>query len=163
MERALLCGQLWRAHDYGVKMLKKYISREPDVEGNVVPADSRDGATAAVAGVIHQDSNPELGEVPDLAGYHQREGVREIKLGEELHEDQPRVLKDLVKYPDVFIYMPGETDVIQHQIKLTDVMPIRCKPYLLPYALREEFRNKVDSVLEMRLVRRCLTRHPLSW
>ena len=52
---------------YHVNMLKKYISREP--EGNVVPVDDTDGATVAVAGVIHQDVDPELGKVPDLEGY----------------------------------------------------------------------------------------------
>ena len=137
---------------YHVNMLKKYISREP--EGNVVPVDDTDGTTVAVAGVIHQDVDPELGEVPDLEGYRQREGVRDVKLGDELPEDQRRVLKDLVRrYPDVFTDMPGETDVIQHQIRLTDDTPIRCKPYPLPYAMREELRNEVDTMLEMGVVR----------
>ena len=137
---------------YHVNMLKKYISREP--EGNVVPVDDTDGATIAVAGVIHQDVDPELGEVPDLEGYRQREGVRDVKLGDELPEDQRRVLKDLVRrYPDVFTDMPGETDVIQHQIRLTDDTPIRCKPYPLPYAMREELRNEVFTMLEMGVVR----------
>ena len=137
---------------YHVNMLKKYISREP--EGNVVPVDDTDGATVAVAGVIHQDVDPELGEVPDLEGYRQREGVCDVKLGDELPEDQRRVLKDLVRrYPDVFTDMPGETDVIQHQIRLTDDTPIRCKPYPLPYAMRDELRNEVDTMLEMGVVR----------
>ena len=137
---------------YHVNMLKKYISREP--EGNMVPVDDTDGATVAVAGVIYQDVDPELGEVPDLEGYLQREGVRDVKLGDELPEDQRRVLKDLVRrYPDVFTDMPGETDVIQHQIRLTDDTPIRCKPYPLPYAMREELRNEVDTMLEMEVVR----------
>ena len=70
---------------YHVNMLKKYISREP--EGNVVPVDDTDGATIAVAGVIDQDVDPELGEVPDLEGYRKREGVRDVKLGDELPED----------------------------------------------------------------------------
>ena len=144
---------------YHVNMLKKYISREP--EGNVVPVDSTDGATIAVAGVIHQDVDPELGEVPDLEGYRQREGVRDVKLGEELPEDQRRVLKDLVRrYPDVFTDMPGETDVIQHQIRLTDDTPIRCKPYPLPYAMREELRNEVDTILEMGVVRPSTSPYP---
>ena len=47
---------------YHVNMLKKYTSREP--EGNVVPVDMTECATVAVAGVINQDFNPELGEVP---------------------------------------------------------------------------------------------------
>ena len=117
-------------------MLKKYISGEP--EGNMEPVDDTDGATIAVAGVIHQDVDPELGEVPDLERYHQREGVRDMKLGDELPEDQGRVLKDLVRrYPDVFTDMPGETNVIQHQIRLTDDTPIRCRPYPLLYACKK--------------------------
>ena len=87
---------------YHVNMLKKYISREP--EGNVVPVDATDGATVAVAGVIHQDVDPELGELPDLEGYRQIEGVCDVNWGDELPKDQRRVLKDLGwRYPDVFI------------------------------------------------------------
>ena len=94
---------------------RKAKTREPDTEGNVVPIDNSDGAAVALAGVIHQDVDPELGEVPDLEDYRQREGVRDVKFGNELPKDQRRVLKDLVwRYPDVFTDMPGETDVIQH-------------------------------------------------
>ena len=35
----------------------------------------------------------------------------------------------------MFTDMPGETDMIQHQIRLTDDVPIRCKPYPLLYAM----------------------------
>ena len=49
--------------------------------------------------------------------------------------------------------MPGETNVIQHRVKLTDDTPICCKPYPLPYAMREELGNEVDSMLEMGVVR----------
>ena len=67
---------------YHLNMLK-YIAREPE------------------------DTDPELGEVPDLEGYHQKEGVRDVKLGEDLSEDQLRMLKDLIRrYPDVFTDMP---------------------------------------------------------
>ena len=85
-----------KTKNYHVNMLKKYISREPDAERNVVLADDTDGATIAVAGVIHQ-VEPELGEVPDLEGYRQREGVHNVKLGDELPEDQRCLLKDLVQ------------------------------------------------------------------
>ena len=60
------------------------------------------------------------------------------------------MLKDLIhRHPDVFADMPGETHVIQ----LIDDTPIRCKSYPLPYALREEPHNEVDSILEMGEVR----------
>ena len=58
---------------YHLNMLKKYIAREPEVD--VVHTSNKDDVTIAVAGVIYQDTDPELGKVPDLEGYHQKEGV----------------------------------------------------------------------------------------
>ena len=137
---------------YYVNMLKKYIARESEVD--VVHTSNKNDATIAVARVSYQDTDPELGEVPDLEGYHQKEGVRDVKLGEDLSEDQQRMFKDLTgMYPDVFTDVPRETNVIQHRVKLTDVTPIRCKPYPLPYTMREELQNEVDSMLEMGVVR----------
>ena len=64
------------------------------------------------------------------------------------------MLKDLTrKYPDVFTDMLGETDVIQHRVKLIDDTPIRCRPYPLLYTMREELHNEVDSMIEMGIVR----------
>ena len=56
-----------KAKTYHLNMLKKNIAREPEVD--VVPAIIKDDATVAVANVIHQDTDPELGEVLDLDGY----------------------------------------------------------------------------------------------
>ena len=56
--------------------------------------------------------------------------------------------------------MPGETYVTQHRVKLTDDTPIHCKPYPLPYAMREELRNGVDSMLEMGVVRPSTSPYP---
>ena len=134
---------------YYVNMLNKYIAREPEVD--VIQTSNKDDATIAVAGVIYQDTDPELGEVPDLEGYHQKAGVRDVKLGEDLSEGQRHMLKDLTqRYQDVFTEMSGETDVIQHRVKLTDDTLIRCKTYLLPYAMREELRA---TSYEMEVVR----------
>ena len=49
--------------------------------------------------------------------------------------------------------MPEKTDEIQHRMKLTDNTSIPCMPYPLPYAMREELRNEVDSMLEIGVVR----------
>ena len=114
---------------FHVNMWKKYIARESEVD--VVHTSNKDDATIAVAGVIYQDTDPELVEVPDLEGYHQKEGVRDVKLGEDLSEDQRHMLDLTRRYPDVFTDMPSETDVIQHRVKVTDDTPIRCRPYPL--------------------------------
>ena len=77
-----------------VKMLKRYIAREPEVD--VVHTSNKDDATIAVARVIFQDTDPELGEVPDLEGYHQKERVRDVKLGEDLSEKPATYAEGLV-------------------------------------------------------------------
>ena len=70
---------------------------------NMVHTNNKYDAPTAVAAVICQDIDPELGEVPDLEGYHQREGVRGVKLGDNLSEDPQCMLKDLIRrHPDVF-------------------------------------------------------------
>ena len=95
---------------YHVNMLKKYIVRYLEVD--VVHTSNKDDVTTAVAGLICQDTDPETGEVPEV--YHQKEGARDVKLAEDLSEDQHRMLKDLTRrYPDVFTDMPRETNVIQ--------------------------------------------------
>ena len=97
-----------------MKRLKKYIAREPEV--NVVLLQVTRMTLPwqdPSAGVIHQDTYPEIGEVPELEGYHQKQGVQAVKLGEDLHEDQRHALKDFInRYPDVFTYIPAEPDVI---------------------------------------------------
>ena len=62
----------------------------------------------------------------------------------------------------MFTDMLRKTNVIQHRVKLTDDTPIRCIPYPLLYAIGEELRNQVDSMLGMG-VRRRLACRPSSW
>ena len=76
-----------------MNILKKYIATEPEVD--VVLKGDKDDATLAVAGVIHKDT--ELGEAQDLDCYHQKEGVREFKLGEDLPEEQRHMLKNSLR------------------------------------------------------------------
>ena len=60
-------------------MLKRYIAREPEV--SVVLTSNKDDVTIAVARLIYQDTDPEMGEVPDLEGYYQKKGVQDVELG----------------------------------------------------------------------------------
>ena len=49
---------------YHVNMLKEYISREPDVEQNVIAMDSTDGATIAVGHRPRAGRGTRLGTLP---------------------------------------------------------------------------------------------------
>ena len=49
-----------KTRTYLLNMLKKYIAREPQVD--VVNTSNKDDATIAVARVIYQDNDPEMGK-----------------------------------------------------------------------------------------------------
>ena len=57
---------------YHVNLMKNYIARKPKVDA--VHTSNKDDVTIAVAREIYQDTDPQLGEVPELEGYHQKEG-----------------------------------------------------------------------------------------
>ena len=103
---------------------------------------------------------------PEVDVFHTSNKDLEVKLGGDLSEDQQCILNYLIwRHPDVFTDMPGETDVIQHSVKLKDNTPIPCKPYPLLYAKREELWNEVGSMLEMGEMRPSTSPYgrPSSW
>ena len=122
MERTIHCGESRGSQqlqnkdgvqekDIPHEYVEKYIARELEVD--VVHKSNKDDATITVARMIYKDTDQELGEVPDLESCHQEEGFRDVRLGEDLSEDQRHMLKDLTRrYTDVFTDMPGETYVI---------------------------------------------------
>ena len=57
---------------YNVNMLKKYIARKP--EADMVLTSNKEDAIIAVAGLIYQDIDPEMGEVPDLVAFIRKKG-----------------------------------------------------------------------------------------
>ena len=51
------------------------------------------------------------------------------------------MMDTLVRYAEVFLDIPGKTDIIEHKIKLTNNNPVRSRPYPLAYALRENLKR----------------------
>ena len=50
------------------------------------------------------------------------------------------------EFSDVLTDVPGDTDIIEHDIKLTSDTPVRSRPYLVPIALRESFKEDIKSM-----------------
>ena len=48
--------------------------------------------------------------------------------------------------------MPGKTTLVEHDIKLTDDIPVRQRPYPAPHALRDKIKAEVDSMIKMGVI-----------
>ena len=90
----------------------------------------------------------------ELANCHQKETVKDVKLGIELTKIQQEAMMDtLERHTEVFSDIPGKTDMIEHKIELTDNNPVRSRHYPLPYAMRENLKKKIGDMLSLAIIR----------
>ena len=63
---------------------------------------------------------------------------RDVSIFDELTDEQRNEVKELLaKYPEVLTSIPGKTELLEHDIKLSTIEPVRSKDYPIPYKTRE--------------------------
>ena len=142
---------------FHANMMKKYIERA-DQDG--APQRNSDNNQVMSCGVCtgiiggNEDLSVNDKETMELANCHQKETVKDVKLGIKLTKTQQKEMMDtLARYPEVFSDIPGKTDMIEHKIELTDNNPVRSRPYLLPYALRENLKREIEDMISFGIIR----------
>ena len=124
-------------------MLKLYVQRESD---EVEP-----GVTAGLSIAISDDEEDELVVVPDR--YVTQRTVADVHLENHLHADQLQQLRELLdEYSDIFTELPGNTYLINHEIKVGHPKPVRSKPYPVPFATRGAMQVEVDKMLSLDVI-----------
>ena len=161
-----------RTKTYHVNMLKPYFERksydesfgdtttEPEetktIQARVGIAGNPAGSNSEVHQFDSYDHKPSVDEeeLLELGSYCQKKTLREVKLDLGLTKSQEEnVWQVLGAYDSVFTDVPRKSNVIQHQITLTDSTPIRSKPYPLPYAVRENLKTEIQEMLDLGIIR----------
>ena len=92
----------------------------------------------------------------ELLQLHATESAEDVQINPELSQNKQEELKALVReFKDVLTDVPGDTDNIEHDIKLTSDTPVRSRPYLVPIALRESFNEDIKSMLKLGIIEPC--------
>ena len=146
-----------KVNTFHTNMLKKYIEIA-DQDG--VPQQNSDNnqvmSCDVCTGIIggNEDLSVYDEKMMELANCHQKETVRDVKLGIELTKtQQEEMMNILARYTEVFSDIPGKTDMIEHKIELTDNDRVRSRPYPLPYALRENLKRGIEDMLSLEIIR----------
>ena len=85
-----------------------------------------------------------------------QETISDVSVNTDLDEEQKSQVMDLLnEYSDIFTDIPGSTDIAEHDIVLTSQQPIRCKPYPVPYALKQEIKKEIDNMLRLDIIEPC--------
>ena len=62
------------------------------------------------------------------------ETYQDVSISDELTDKQRKEVRELLaKYPDVLTSIPGKTELLEHDIKLSTAEPVRSKGYPIPY------------------------------
>ena len=82
-----------------------------------------------------------------------KENIGDVKLSDELTADErSMLLKTLQQYDETLTDVPGRTDVITCDIKLTTDQPIRTGAYPVPYSVRQIIKDEVTSMLSLGVI-----------
>lgn len=148
-----------RKQTFHINLLKKYYRREKVVASLDEIEDGTAFEITAVAVIqeeIDNESNETISsdELLYLPPLKSKETVKDVNISPELEEEQTFEVKRILgHFKDVLTDIPGNTNLGEHTIELTDEEPIRCKPYPIPHAVREEVRKELNTMLKMGIIR----------
>ncbi|KAK7091587.1 hypothetical protein V1264_009251 [Littorina saxatilis] len=128
---------------YHANLLKLYVKRPPEAVQVAASVDE--------PAELDEFDGEELLELGDL---HKKEGVDDVKLGPDLTEDQQKELHDFMgDFTHRFSDVPGSTSLVEHEVHLTSDVPVRSKPYPIPFQARESLKKDIDNMLKMGVIR----------
>lgn len=81
------------------------------------------------------------------------ETYKDIQVNPDLQTDCKNQIATLLKkFSDVLTDIPGNTPLVQHDIKLTASEPIRTKGYPIPFHSQQIVKEEVDKMLELGVI-----------
>ena len=151
-----------RKQTFHINLLKKYYRREVAASMKEIGDHDYCELFEVVAVAVIQDDvdmDPEMDEnnseellyIPPLAS---KESAKDVNISLDLEDGQTTEIRRILgNFRDVLTDVPGKTNLGEPKIELTNDVPIRCKPYPIPHAVRGEVRKELDTMLEMGIIR----------
>ncbi|GFN84804.1 Zinc finger protein, partial [Plakobranchus ocellatus] len=88
-------------------------------------------------------------------GWGSEETVNDLKYGDGLTLDQRKQLEEVaVTYSSIFSDRPGTASTEEHSIDLTSSIPVRQRPYPVPYAMRQTLRDELREMEDLGVIRK---------
>ena len=61
-------------------------------------------------------------------------------------------MNTLSSHEEVFLDIPGKTNIVEHKIELTDNNPVRSRPYPLRHTMRENLKKEIGDMLSLGII-----------
>ena len=85
-----------------------------------------------------------------------KENIQDINVNRDLNESQTTEVRAVLgSFTEFFTDIPGTTDIVEHEIVLTSLHPVRSRPYPVPYALRNDIKSEIETMLRLDIIEPC--------
>ena len=154
-----------KVKSFHINNLKKYIPRLEPEAGTCMSIFDQPFSLENACAVGTYEPNSEDADLTEDTEYSEsivpmpradrKENIGDVKLSDELTADErTMLLKTLQQYDETLTDVPGRTDVITCDIKLTTDQPIRSRAYPVPYSVRRIIKDEVTSMLSLGVIER---------
>jgi hypothetical protein len=138
---------------FHINMLKEYHRRAIEVDPEIHMV----AAINTVSSVLEEENGEDLMVQDDelLVHYNtiQKESYLDVEIDSSLSRDRQNEVKKLLKeFADIFSDVPHKTHLVEHEIKLTSNEIVQCKPYTVPFNLREKLDKEINSLLDAGII-----------
>ena len=143
---------------FHVNMCKLYIERPEVLLAFNTHVDPYFSSTGLVSDDVSDDSSVHS-QTPDLSvdklvpQLTRTQGVDDVHVSQKLSDVQRDEVKSVLRdFHEVFSDVPGKTNTLSHEIRLTSESPIRLRPYAIPHSLVDKFEKEVKSMLDLGVI-----------
>ena len=139
---------------YHANLLRKYLKN--DERDDVKDVKKSKLLKAAAGGTGEQSEEEMLYEESLLEVYSlsSKENFKDIKVSSKLTSKQKDELESLIhEFKPLFTDKPGSISLIEHSIYLTSDVPVRSKPYSVPYGVRKSLKNDIQEMQDLGIIR----------
>ena len=136
-------------HTYHANILRLYVERKTEASHCLLLAE--------VSILLRVEDNDESDEYSlddcTFPSKKEIETYRDVSISDQLTNQQRNEVRELLaKYPDVLTSIPGRTELLEHDIKLSPAEPVRSKGYPIPYKTREIMESEIDKMIELGVI-----------
>ena len=137
---------------YHANMLKQYVERKTVTSHCLLYAEANV--------TVDEETDTEEFGLDDCAFLtaKQPQSYNDVSVSDALTSEQRAEVEVLIEqYPDVLTSVPGRTDLIQHDIKLSTSEPIRSKGYPVPFKARDVMDSEIKEMLELGVIEKSVS------
>ena len=137
---------------YHANMLKQYVERKTVTSHCLLSAEANV--------TVDEETDTEEFGLDDCSfpTAKQPQSYNDVSVSYALTSEQRAEVEALIEqYPDVLTSVPGRTDLIQHDIKLSTSEPIRSKGYPVPFRACDVMDSEIKEMLELGVIEKSVS------